>query len=92
MTSRLKILSALRLKPYNTETAEGRSRERYRRIALTTVTSLIAKGATSLIALVTIPLTINYFGKEQYGLWMIVSSVVIWLQLSDFGINNGLKK
>lgn len=81
----------LRLTPFEDSTEQGRSRERYRLIALSSSSSLFAKSVTALLGLVTIPLTVNYFGKEQFGLWMVVSSVVLWLQLADFGISNGLK-
>lgn len=78
------------LTPYDTSTEYGRSRERYRLIALSSLTSLLAKLITSLLGLITVPLTINYLGKEQFGLWMVVSSLIVWMQLADFGISNGL--
>lgn len=84
------ILQFLRFQPFDTSTVEGRSRERYRLIALTSSSNLISKFVISLIGLVSVPLTINYLGKEQFGLWMVVSSLVVWIQLADFGISNGL--
>lgn len=77
-------------KSHDTSTELGRSRERYRLIALSSLTSLFAKIFTSLLGLITVPLTINYLGKEQFGLWMVVSSLIVWMQLADFGISNGL--
>jgi len=84
------IFSVLRLTPFDTSTEDGRSKERYRLIALSSSSSLVTKLATSLIGLVTVPLTINYLGKELFGLWMVISSLVVWMQLADFGIINGL--
>lgn len=84
------ILRVLRLQPFDTSSEVGRSKERYRLIALSGASSLVAKFITSLIGLVSVPLTIHYLGKEQFGLWMVVSSLVVWLQLADFGIVNGL--
>jgi O-antigen/teichoic acid export membrane protein len=80
----------LRLKPFDTSTPDGRSKERYRRIALTSVTAIAAKGIGILTALISVPLTIDYLGIERYGLWMTMSSVIALLGFADLGIGNGL--
>jgi O-antigen/teichoic acid export membrane protein len=84
------LLEFLRFTPFDTSTDVGRSHERYRLIALSSFSSLLSKFIISLIGLVSVPFTINYLGKEQFGLWMVVSSLVVWAQLADFGISNGL--
>lgn len=84
------IEDLLRLKPFDVSLSEGRSKERYRLIALSSASSFGVKLITSLTGLVTVPLAIDYLGKEQFGLWMVISSLVVWLQLSDFGVINGL--
>ncbi|WP_337866521.1 MATE family efflux transporter [Ignavibacterium sp.] len=43
----------------------------------------------ALMALV--PLTIRYLGENQYGIWLTLSSVFMWLGNLDFGIGNGLR-
>lgn len=43
----------------------------------------------ALMALV--PITIRYLGKNQYGIWLTLSSVFMWLGNLDFGIGNGLR-
>jgi O-antigen/teichoic acid export membrane protein len=78
------------LRPFDVSTVEGRSRERYRRILLTTASSLATRVTTALVGLVTIPLALSYLGKEKYGLWAVVTSFVAWTSLFDFGIVNGL--
>ena len=80
----------LRLRPFDTSTEQGRSRERYRRAALTTFTSVLAKGVTVLTSLITVRLTIRYLGTERYGLWMTIISIVSFLIFADLGIGNGL--
>jgi O-antigen/teichoic acid export membrane protein len=84
------VLGSLRLKAGGTSTAEGRSQERYRRIALTTLTSASAKAITLLTMIVSVPLTVHYLGTERYALWMVISSSVAMLTFSDLGIGNGL--
>ncbi|AFH50773.1 O-antigen membrane protein [Ignavibacterium album JCM 16511] len=43
----------------------------------------------ALMALV--PVTIKYLGENQYGIWLTLSSVFMWLGNLDFGIGNGLR-
>lgn len=80
----------LRLKPFDTSTPEGRSLERYRRAALTTFTSVVARVVTVLTSLITVRLTVRYLGTERYGLWMTITSVVSMMTFADLGIGNGL--
>jgi len=84
------VLVLLRLKPFDETTAEGRSKERYRRILLTTITNFITRAAGSLLGLITVPLALSYLGKEKYGLWAVITSMVAWTSLFDFGIMNSL--
>ena len=85
-----RIVSFISFTPFDISTAEGLGNERYRRAAMTTVTSVIARGVGLLTGLISVPLTLNYLGVERYGLWMIISSVVIMLAFADFGLGNGL--
>lgn len=85
-----KKLGFIRLAPFDTSTEEGRSNERHRRIALTALTSAIAKAITIATSFITVPLTLNYLGAERYGLWMTISSVIAMMAFADFGIGNGL--
>ena len=61
-------------------------KERYRRAALTGAASIIQRGLTVVISLVSVPLTIHYLGPEQYGVWLTISSILVWLALTDFGL------
>ena len=79
-----------RLRAFDTSTSEGRSQERYRRVALTAGASAVAKCVSILTGLVTIPLTLGYLGAERYGVWMTLSSVVLMMGFADLGMGNGL--
>jgi O-antigen/teichoic acid export membrane protein len=61
-------------------------RERYRRAGLSASASLIQKGLTVIISFVSIPLTIHYLGAERYGVWLTISSLLLWMSLTDFGL------
>ncbi|MEK7405092.1 MAG: lipopolysaccharide biosynthesis protein, partial [Acidobacteriota bacterium] len=82
--------SLLRLRPFDTSTVAGRSRERYRRILMSALTSLLGRGISIPISLLTVPLTIQYLGTERFGVWMTVSSAVAMLGFLDLGIGQGL--
>jgi O-antigen/teichoic acid export membrane protein len=82
--------SLLRWQPFDTSTSEGRSKERHRRVALTALASVGAKGITVLTALISVPLTYRYLGAERYGLWMTISTVITMLAFADLGVGNGL--
>lgn len=61
-------------------------RERYRRAGLTASASLIQKALTVLISFASVPLTIHYLGAERYGVWLTISSLLLWMSLTDFGL------
>ena len=68
----------------------GRSRGRFRRIGLTTATSIAARGIGFATSLITVPLTLHYLGAERYGLWATLSSIIALASFADFGLGNGL--
>lgn len=76
--------------PFDTSTEKGRSDERYRKIALSTGTSIFHKAITIFTGLISIPLTVNYLGEERFGLWMIITSIIALLTFADLGLGNGL--
>ena len=53
--------------------------------------SFILKGANIAIQLALIPLTINYLDKNQYGIWLTLSSIIGWFTFFDIGLGNGLR-
>lgn len=84
------LRSLIRLHPFETVTAHGRSQERYRRILWITASGLATRIATAAVGLISVPLALSYFGKEKYGLWATITSFVAWTSLFDFGIVNSL--
>ncbi len=80
----------IRKAPFDTLTEAGRAQERYRRVALSTLTSLGVRGTTTLITLISVPITLGYLGLERYGMWVTMTSVVAMLSFADFGIGSGL--
>lgn len=48
-------------------------------------------GFNFVFTLLLVPLTLNYLGPLQYGIWLTLSSMLTWLSYMDFGIGNGLR-
>lgn len=44
-----------------------------------------------MISLFLVPMTMDYLTPEVYGIWLTVSSVIVWLNFFDIGFNLGLK-
>jgi O-antigen/teichoic acid export membrane protein len=80
----------LRLKPFDTSTAQGRSDERYRRVAWSTALAGVGKVIAMATGFISVPLVVGYLGEERYGMWVTMSSLVGALGPLDLGIGYGL--
>jgi O-antigen/teichoic acid export membrane protein len=85
-----KISSVITLKPFDTNTEDGRSKERYRKVILSAGSSVFNKVVTILTGLISVPLTVDYLGVERFGLWMIITSILALIAFADLGLGNGL--
>ena len=63
---------------------------RIRRAGLTGIATLVARGVTVSLGLITLPLTSHYLGKERFGLWLTLSSFIAWFAVADLGLANSL--
>jgi len=84
------LFSLVHLRPFETATEGGRSKERLRRAGLTTIAAGIAKAIGLLASLISVPLTYRYLGPERYGIWMVLISIIAAMSFADLGIGNGL--
>jgi O-antigen/teichoic acid export membrane protein len=53
--------------------------------------SLGLQGISIIISLVQVPLTLNYIDKTRYGIWLTLSSILVWFNFFDIGLGNGLR-
>lgn len=53
--------------------------------------SFVIKGGSIAISLILVPLTIDYLNPTKYGIWITLSSIVLWLSFFDIGFGNGLR-
>lgn len=65
--------------------------ERTANININIILSFVFKGGSVLINLFLVPLTLNYLNSTKYGIWLTVSSIVLWLSFFDIGLGNGMR-
>ena len=53
--------------------------------------SAIFRVGSILIALFTVPILLDIFSKEQYGLWVTIFSILTSISMFDFGLSQGLR-
>ena len=55
------------------------------------VASFLIKGWSAIIVLLMVPLTLKMLGIYNNGVWLTLSSILIWIDLMDIGLGNGLR-
>lgn len=68
-----------------------RGNERTRNVTKNVIGSVLIKGFSILIQLLLVPLTLGYLSPELYGIWLTLSSILLWLNFFDVGFTLGLK-
>ncbi len=53
--------------------------------------SFLIKGGSIIVTFLLVPLTLNYLGARDYGIWLTMSSVIAWFGFFDIGLGNGLR-
>lgn len=53
--------------------------------------SFLYKAGSIIGGFLLVPLTIDYLGTENYGVWLTLSSFIIWFSFFDIGLGNGLR-
>ena len=53
--------------------------------------SLFIKGGSILIGLMLVPIAIHYVNPVRYGIWITLSSIIVWVSVLDVGLGHGLR-
>ena len=53
--------------------------------------SFLIKGWSALIVLLLVPATLNCLGEYKNGIWLTISSLLLWIDNMDIGLGNGLR-
>ncbi len=86
LLQRVRGLATLQSLPKLFRRNADRGRERYRKAGLSASVTFIQKVLTIGISLLSVPLTVHYLGAERYGVWLTISSLIVWMALTDFGL------
>ena len=55
------------------------------------ILNFIIKGGSILINFLMIPLMLKYLDSKEYGLWILILSIINWIYTFDIGIGNSLR-
>lgn len=55
------------------------------------IASFFLKGSSIIISIIMVPIAINYVNVSQYGIWLTLSSIIVWFSFFDIGLTQGLR-
>lgn len=64
---------------------------RSQKIKVNILLSLGIKGISVITSFLMVPLTLNYLGTVDFGVWLTLSSIIAWFGFFDIGLGNGLR-
>ena len=53
--------------------------------------SFLIKGWSAAIVFIMLPLTLKMLGPYNNGVWLTISSILVWIDLLDIGLGNGMR-
>lgn len=65
--------------------------ERTAKVKKNVLFSLLIKGVDTIVYLLLVPVTLGYLNPYEYGIWLTLNSVLMWIQSFDVGLGNGLR-
>lgn len=68
------------------------STSRDHRIRLAIYTSLVSKFASAIIQVVAVPVALTALGPERFGIFVMMSALLAWIDLGTLGIGPGLTR
>lgn len=64
---------------------------RSRLLAKNILASFVAKAWSAVIVLLMVPVTLKCLGEYNNGVWLTISSIMLWIDNMDIGLGNGLR-
>lgn len=64
--------------------------QRYQRIIHSTITAAAARGVNLIVSFISVPLAVGYLGRDRYGAWITISSLLVFLSFTNFGLGSSL--
>lgn len=67
--------------------SDNRTRKANKNIIL----SLGIKGIDTVVQLLLVPVALGYLNSYEYGIWLTLNSILLWINTFDIGLGNGLR-
>lgn len=64
------------------------SRVRTQNFQNQTIYSFFFRGLATILAFITVPITLDYLDAEKFGVWMTISSIIAWITYIDLGLGD----
>lgn len=64
---------------------------RSKKITKNVFVSFGLKGMSMALSFLLVPMTLSYLTQYEYGVWLTLSSILVWLDFFDVGLGNGLR-
>ena len=55
------------------------------------VASIFLKGIDGIVYLLLVPVTLGYLNQYEYGIWLTLNSILMWINSFDIGLGNGMR-
>ena len=65
--------------------------DRSRYLLANIAASFLIKGWSAVVVLLMVPATLHCLGDYQNGIWLTISSLLLWIDNMDIGLGNGLR-
>ena len=65
--------------------------ERSNKVLVNVVLLFFLKGWSGVIQFLLVPLTLLCLDEYEYGIWLLVNSILVWIDSFDIGLGNGLR-
>ena len=53
--------------------------------------SVLLKGIDGIVYLLFVPVTLGYLKSYEYGVWLTMNSILLWIDSFDIGLGNGMR-
>lgn len=64
---------------------------RTRRVGWNICVSALCKALVAVVTFVQVPLVLGCLGEYHNGVWLTISSLLVWIEVMDIGLGNGLR-
>jgi O-antigen/teichoic acid export membrane protein len=55
------------------------------------LSTVLLKGCSVVVSFLLVPVTLGYLNQYEYGIWLTLSSILMWINYFDAGLGNGLR-